>query len=224
MSTRPPGTGRTTEGADSRPEQREHRRRADGERSYRAILQAATRMATERGLDGLSINELAIETGMSKGGLYAHFGSKEALQLATVAEAAQLQATLVREPALQLSDPLAQLYALCDNFLTYVRQAFPGGCFFASTGAEFDTRPGPVRDAVAERHRGWERLLTNTVERATGTGQLDLRGKEPVQLAFEINAFLHLGNDAYVLHQDPQVLERARQGTKWLLRQHVPDA
>lgn len=185
-------------------------------------MEAAAKLATERGLDGLTISELAAETGLTKGGLYAHFGSKEELQLATVEAAAEIWDTRVAGPALARPEPIDRLRALCENFLTYAQHAFPGGCFFAAASSEFDTRPGPVRDRVAEYDTGWMRLLTDVITDARQAGQLDTRGKEPAQLAFELDSFLHLANDSYVLHRDPEQLRHARTAVSWLLEQHTP--
>src|SRR5215217_837118 len=138
------------------------RRRADGERTRHAILQAAAGLATTEGLEGLSIGRLAEHLGMSKSGLYAHFGSKEELQLATVETARAMFTNEVVEPA--EGDPTARgrIDALCERFLSHVeRRVFPGGCFFASAAAELDTQPGPVRERIVEFQCSW----TATFER-----------------------------------------------------------
>src|SRR5690606_23488444 len=120
------------------------RRRSDGERTRRTILETASRLATVEGLEGLSLGRLAQETGMSKSGLFAHFGSKEELQLATVDWAEEVFHAEVVDPALARPPGLERLWTLCDRFLRHVEDAvFPGGCFFASAAAELDTRPGP---------------------------------------------------------------------------------
>src|SRR5918996_878479 len=137
-------------------EPRQRRRRADGERSRQAILKGATELATIDGLDGLSIARLADHIGMSKSGLYAHFGSKEELQLATVETAAEIFNADVVAPTETVTSPLARLEALCESFLSHLeRRVFPGGCFFVSAAAEFDTHPGPVKEEVAAFLRGW---------------------------------------------------------------------
>lgn len=199
------------------------KRRSDGERSHRSIMEAATALATVRGLEGLSIGELAAATGMSKGGLYAHFGSKQELQLATIAAATEIVAAQVTRPALRLREPITRLRAVCENFLLYAERTFPGGCFFASVSAEMDTRAGIVRDHIAEQHTEWMNLLTELVDDAREAGELNMREKKPAQLAFEIDAYLHLGNDAYVLHQEPEQLNYARSAICRLLDQHTPD-
>src|SRR5213595_2257018 len=130
------------------------RRRADGERSRRTILDAAAKLATIDGLEGLSIGRLAAHIGMSKSGLYAHFGSKEELQLATIETASEIFSADVVAPAEQAPTPLAKIEALCEQFLFHVeRRVFPGGCFFASAAAEFDTHPGAVKERIADFQR-----------------------------------------------------------------------
>ena len=120
-----------------------------GARTREAILRTAADVASVDGLDGLSIGRLATELAMSKSGLFAHFGSKEELQLATIEEARQRYAREVIEPALAAGPASAALHALCESFLSYVERAvFPGGCFFASAMAEFDSKaPGPSATA-----------------------------------------------------------------------------
>jgi AcrR family transcriptional regulator len=116
--------------------------RADGERTRSAILRTAASLATVDGLEGLSIGHLAAATGMSKSGLYAHFGSKEELQLATVDEAERILTEEVVQPALAARPGLAQLAAACEAFFSYVeRRVFPGGCFFAATALEMGGSP-----------------------------------------------------------------------------------
>src|SRR6476661_7012426 len=124
--------------------------RADGERTREAIVREAVSLATLDGLEGLSIGNLAHALDMSKSGIYAHFGSKEALQLATVDEAERIFRAEVIDPALAAAPGIAQLVAVCDAFFDYlVRRTFPGGCFFAGALLEMGTRPGPVKERVA---------------------------------------------------------------------------
>ena len=110
------------------------RQRSDGARSRETILRTAASLATVDGLDGITIGSLAAHIGMSKSGLYAHFGSKEELQLATVDTAYEIFSSEVIEPTLGIEDPLEQLLALVDSFLDHLeRRVFPGGCFFGTT-------------------------------------------------------------------------------------------
>ncbi|MEV5177528.1 TetR/AcrR family transcriptional regulator [Streptomyces flaveolus] len=185
-------------------------RRSDGERSYQAIVETAARLATTRGLDGLSLSYLAAHVGMSKSGLYAHFRSKEQLQMAAVEAAADLVDRAVLAPARSEADPLARLRTLCERYLFYVQQV-PGGCFFSAAGTEQSTRPGAVRDRVVEHHRAWFETLKGFVEDAQRRGQLS-GTEDPGQLAFEVSGLLRLGNDAYVMFRDPVFIERARTG------------
>jgi AcrR family transcriptional regulator len=185
--------------------------RADGERTRGAILRAAASLATVEGLEGLSIGNLAAATGMSKSGLYAHFGSKEDLQLATVAEAERIFTAEVVQPALAARPGLAQLAAACEAFLGYVeRRVFPGGCFFAATALEMGTRPGPVRDRVAAISSGFTAQLRSFAATAAGQHELPAR-EDPGRLAFELHAILLGADTGFVLHDDPAVLDLARQ-------------
>src|SRR5947209_20114804 len=113
-------------------QRRPRRRRSDGEKSRTAILDEASRLATLEGIDGLSIGRLADAVGMSKSGLFAHFGSKEELQVATVEAASAVFTEQVIEPALAAPTGIERLRQLADNFLRYVEGVYPGGCFFAS--------------------------------------------------------------------------------------------
>jgi len=184
--------------------------REDGLRSRRTILDAAAKLATVEGLEGLSIGRLAEHIGMSKSGLYAHFGSKEELQLATVETAAEIFERQVVDPTESIEPPLARLEALCESFVDHLeRRVFPGGCFFASAAAEFDTHPGPVKERVAAYGAGWLDTLGDLVAEAQRAGELD-GGEDPAQLAFELDAFLLMGNTAFLLHNDPATLDQAR--------------
>lgn len=186
------------------------RRRSDGERSRRAILDVAMRLATVEGLDGLTIGRLASRTGMSKSGLFAHFGSKEGLQLATVEAAEEVFRELVVDPALAQPDGLARVRALCERFMGHVEDdVFPGGCFFASAGAELDTRPGPVRDRVAAIHRDWSGLIRAALSAARDAGEI-APDADPDQLAFEIKAMLAEANAVYLLQDEPRAFAMAR--------------
>ena len=190
--------------------QTQRHRRADGERTRSAILRGAASLATIDGLDGLSIGNLATAIGISKSGLYAHFGSKEELQLATVAEAERILAEEVIQPALAARPGLAQLAAACEAFFSYVeRRVFPGGCFFAATSLEMGARPGPVRDRLAAIQSDFTELLRSLA--ATALEQDELRaGEDPDLLAFELHAVLLGADTKFVLNDDPEFLDIAR--------------
>jgi AcrR family transcriptional regulator len=188
----------------------ERKARADGERSRRKILDAAAKLATTQGLDGLSIGGLAEHIGMSKSGLYAHFGSKEELQLATIAAAQQVFDADVVDPALEAGEGLARVEALCERFLSHVeRGVFPGGCFFASVAAELDTRDGPARELIAAVQADWSELIASALREAQSRGELGLEAGVD-QLTFEINAMLSQANTEYLLHGSRTAFEFAR--------------
>ncbi len=189
---------------------RPRRQRSDGERSRQTILRAAANLATTDGLEGISSGNRAAHIGMSKSGLYAHFGSKQELQLATIETAREIFDEEVVKPAQKIADPLERLRALLEGFISHLeRRVFPGGCFFASTTAEFDTRPGPVRDRVAAIQQGWVQLIEGMIREAQTAGSLDA-AENPSQLAFELHAYLLMGNIGFILYGDAVHLERAR--------------
>lgn len=210
------GTGRARgtsgEGAGAR------RRRSDGEHSRAAILEAAARLATVEGIEGLSIGRLADEVGMSKSGLFAHFGSKEELQLATVDAAADVFAARVTAPAAESPTSAERLRRLVDGYLRYLGDdTFPGGCFFASVLAEVDMRPGALRDRLVDFLGGWVAELEAAVRGAQAEGALD-PGEDPEQVVFEIGALLLYANTRYVVSRDAEPIERARRAIERRLR------
>ncbi len=180
-----------------------------GARTRAAILAEAARLATVDGLEGLSIGQLARATGMSKSGLYAHFGSKLDLQLATVESARETFVEEVLIPALSSARGIDRLLAACEAFLSHVeRRVFPGGCFFAAAAVDVGTRPGPVHDAIVAQRIEWLALLERLARESTELGQLDA-GADPAQLAFELQALLVAANTAYILQGDPAAFDRA---------------
>ena len=187
------------------------RTRADGERTRSAILRAAASLATVDGLEGLSIGHLAASIGMSKSGLYAHFGSKQELQLATVEEAGRIFELEVVRPALAAPAGLAQLAALCEAFFDHLRRrTFPGGCFFAGAALEMGTRPGPVKEAIVAFQSGFVALIRGFAATAMAREELPA-DEDPDRLAFELNGIMLATDTNFVLHDDPAVLDLARQ-------------
>jgi AcrR family transcriptional regulator len=181
-----------------------------GQRTRNSILEVAAALATEEGLEPLSIGRLAEATAMSKSGLFAHFGSKEELQLATVDHAAKLFVAEVIDPARSAPKGLARIWALCDHMIGYAeRQVFPGGCFFAATSFEFNNRTGPVRDRIEEMIRSWLSYLEHAVEQAQEAGELDAKVSAR-EIAFQLDAFAQASNAQYQLFRDPQVFDDAR--------------
>jgi AcrR family transcriptional regulator len=198
-------------GAMDQPNRTQRQPRADGQRTRAAILRTAASLATVDGLEGLSIGNLAAATGISKSGLYAHFGSKQELQLATVEEAERVLAAEVVQPALAASPGLAQLTAVCEAFFSYVeRRVFPGGCFFAATALEMGTRPGPVKERLAAIQSDFTALLRAFAVTALEQHELPAR-EDPDRLAFELHAILLGADTKFVLNDDPAILVLARQ-------------
>ena len=164
-------------------------RRARGDSTRRAILGKAMQVASSEGLEGLSIARLAGELGMSKSGLFAHFGSKEELQLSTVRAARRVFSDEAIVPALETKKGIERLDALMRAWLDYIENdVFPGGCVLMEAAAEFDNRPGPVRDLIAETMSMWMDLLVEQARRAVERGEL-AAGIDPTQLAWELHAF-----------------------------------
>ena len=184
---------------------------ASGAKTRTAILETAADLASVDGLDGLTIGRLATELAMSKSGLFAHFGSKEELQLATIEEARHRYAREVIEPACAAGTGITRLHALCEAFLSYLERAvFPGGCFFASAMAEFDSKqPGPVRDRIAQCQNQWMATLEHAAAEAQQHGEL-AAATDPRQLAFELEAALLSANWYYHLFNDATYFDRAR--------------
>jgi AcrR family transcriptional regulator len=184
--------------------------RPKGQRTRAAILDEAARLATVIGLEGLTIGRLAAAIGMSKSGLYAHFGAKRELQLATIQSARETFIAEVLRPALAEPKGIARLVGACEAFLSHIeRRVFPGGCFFAAAAAEFGTQPGPVRDAVAAQQRDWLALLERLAREAQELGELE-PGADPAQRAFELNALLVAANSSFILQGNAAVFGRAR--------------
>lgn len=180
-----------------------------GERTRHSILERAVDLASLEGLEGLTIGRLADELGMSKSGLFAHFGSKEELQLAAIKAAGERFVNEVLRPALKTERGYPRLMAICHGWLSYVKRGvFPGGCFFAAASFEFDGRPGIVRDAVARAMHDWIGAIEKAVVLAQAEGHLDST-VEAKQLAFELNALFFGANFAYQLLGDKLAIERA---------------
>jgi AcrR family transcriptional regulator len=188
--------------------------RSDGERSRQAILREAAQLATVEGIAGLSISRLATAVGMSKSGLFAHFGSKEELQLATIETASAIYEEQVIRPAAGAPTGIERLRRLAEGFLVHVEnRVFPGGCFFASVAAELDTHPGPVRDRALQLSEEWVRQLETAIRDAQAEGAID-PAENPEQLAFELDGYLLLANAQFVVTQDSMPIDRARRAVE----------
>jgi AcrR family transcriptional regulator len=188
-------------------------RRRRGMRTRESILQAAADLASVEGLEGLTIGRLATELGMSKSGLFAHFGSKEELQLATIDAARRRFVDYVVKPSRHLPRGRERVEALMRDWLRYYRNdVFAGGCFFYTVKAEFDSRPNsPVRKVVTEDAREFLAFLTREVRKAQDAGDLD-PSVEAEQIAFELEALGAAAQQQYQLMHDPAVFDRAERG------------
>jgi|GEM_PF-384783 len=193
-------------------------RRVRGDASRRQVLAAAVDLASVEGLDQLSIARIADAASVSKSGVATLFGSKERLQLATV-EAARLRfVETVVTPARELPRGLGRVVALVDRWIAYSRdRVFPGGCFFAEAAADFDAKPGPVRDAIDRALADWSGYLGASLGHARSLGELPALD-DPDQLAFEFTALLDLANRDSVMRGTNASYVRARAGIAARLR------
>ena len=184
------------------------------ERTRQAILDTAAALASEHGLESLSIGGLATKSGLSKSGLFAHFGSREELQLATVDHAAGIFVREVIEPGRSAPRGVSRIWALLDAYLVYIeRGVFAGGCFFAKTSIEFKDRPGPVRDRIGEQVAQWRSYIVHAVEQAQELGELD-PAADPRRIAFELNAFVQSAKSQHVFFGDARALAHAREAVR----------
>jgi AcrR family transcriptional regulator len=211
------GNGRKGE---KKQDGRQHR--ADGERSRQAILKAAAELATTEGLDGLSIGRLAEHVGMSKSGLFAHFKSKEELQIAAIDAANEIFHREVWGPGMNSKPGVARIVAQCESFFSHLeRKVFPGGCFFVSAIAELDGKEGRIRDHVLALYSRILASLTEIVREAQELGEI--RPDENVtQLVFELDSVLLGVNYGYVFFRDPGALDRGRTAIRNRLERAAP--
>ncbi|PXX61627.1 TetR family transcriptional regulator [Nocardia tenerifensis] len=202
MTNRPPADGR----------------RARGDRSRTAVLDAVVSMASIAGLGALSMGQVAAEAGVSKSGLFSLWRDKQELQLAAIERAGAQWAELVVAPALEAPPGVRRLWALHESRLAFYQQlVLPGGCFFVAVQHEFDDQPGPVRDRLVAFAREWDAFVRSLVHTALDTGQLR-PDTDPGVLAFELDALGYaavtrarlLDRDAAFAHARAAVLGRLR--------------
>ena len=191
------------------------RRRLKGMRTRQSILAHAARVGSAEGLEAVSLQRLASDLGISKSGLFAHFGSKEELHMATVDAAAQIFTDEVIRPALQTQRGIGRVWALCNSWLSYVeRGVFSGGCFFWAVAEEFDSRkPGPVRDSVLAKKDYWSYSLQRAVHEAQAAGEID-PAVDAEQLAWELDSLLGGANSGFKGGDGVRALERARRAIR----------
>lgn len=175
-----------------------------GARSRAAIARRAADVASVEGLAGVSLGRLAADLGISKSGIATLFKTKEALQLAAIRAGRDVFVEQIITPALRVPRGLPRVRMLVERWLGYITDpVFPGGCFRAAVLAEFDSRPGPVRDAVAADHEDWMTFLTEEIRKAQEMGELT--GRKAAALAFEIDAIVGAANVARQLGDDERV-------------------
>ena len=185
-------------------------RRARGERSRATVLERSVQLASQYGLDGLTIGELAADLGVPKSSVHALFGSKEQLQLATVATARRMFIDVVIAPLLSTEEGLARLVAIGETWFDYLAgDTFAGGCFMCAASAEMDGRPGPVRDAIQAAMREWLELLQSNIDTAKHA-RVFASGVDSCAVAFRLNALGMAANWQRQLLGDLSGIEHAR--------------
>ena len=193
-----------------------------GEHTRAAILDAGLKIASRLGLEGLTIGSLAEETALSKSGLFAHFGSREELQIAVLEHGARHFAQQAVEPALKARRGLPRLRALFSNWIDWtIASGLPGGCILISAAYEYDDRPGPIRDAVVRQQRTGVGLLEKAVALAVEVGDL-APGTDPAQFAYEMFGLVMVNHHHRRLFGDREAHRRSLQGFEALVERHLP--
>jgi AcrR family transcriptional regulator len=194
-----------------------------GEQTRAAILDAALRIASKLGLEGLTIGTLADDTGMSKSGLFAHFGSREDLQLAVLEHAAQRYGELVFTPVLKIDRGLPRLRGLFERWLDWTQSSgLPGGCIMISAANEYDDRPGPIRDAVIANQRRGNAICEKAVRLAIEEGHLRA-DTDPEQIAFEMLGIVLASHNHRRLLGDGEARKRSLRAFEELIGRHAAD-
>ena len=192
-----------------------------GEQTRAAILDTALAVASKLGLEGLTIGSLADATGMSKSGLFAHFGSREDLQLAVLEHAAQRYGETVLKPVLKIERGLPRLRALFERWLDWtVASGLPGGCIMIAAAAEYDDRPGPIRDAVIANQGRGNAVCERAVRLAVEEGHL-CPETDPEQIAFEMLGIVLAHHNHRRLLGDKEARKRALVAFDQLVARHA---
>ena len=186
-------------------------RRTRGERTRRSVATNAAALASVDGLSGVTLSKVAGALGVAKSSIQAAYPTKEQLQLAAVEAATETFVAEVVTPAMAEPEGAARLRALAESWLAYVEhRVFPGGCFMVATLSEFDSRPGPVRDALRQARRSWLRLLERNARLAQEAGEIPADAR-PALVAFEVDALLSMANVQRNITDDVSALDDARQ-------------
>ncbi|MBW5250593.1 TetR/AcrR family transcriptional regulator [Streptomyces sp. P01-B04] len=197
---------------------------ARGNQTRQLVLKRAVEIASVEGLEGLSLGRLSTELKLSKSGVFALFGSKEDLQLATVRAAIKVYLEHVVQPARDLPPGLDRLWQVCTGWLDYSRRrVFPGGCFFYSVTAEYDAREGKVHDTLASARANWFTFVEQTVGEAQQSGEVE-KEADAAQLTFELVALMEMANAESVLHNEFTCYDKASKGILNRLRAVATDA
>jgi AcrR family transcriptional regulator len=194
-----------------------------GEDTRRAILERAAGLASQVGLCGLTIGRLADELELSKSGLFAHFRSKESLQVETLRYAAELFVDRVVRPALKAPRGEPRVRALYDLWTKWARaNPLPGGCLFVAAATEMDDREGPARDELVRQQRDWHELIANVARTAIREGHFRADA-DPDQFAYELYGIMLASHHAARLMRDPAAARRAERAFEGLIRRFRSD-
>ena len=181
-----------------------------GKKKHDAILKTAMQIASQEGLDALTIGRLANMLDMSKSGLFGHFGSKENLQLETIEAARNIFIAQVVTPAIEESSGIEMISKLCDLWFSYVeRCVFSGGCFFLTATHEYKNKPGAIRDALSQNMQDWLDMIARMVLKGQREESLQ-SNVDPEQIAFELNAIAMASNWQHQLFDRPEAFEQGR--------------
>ena len=195
-----------------------------GENTRQEILRTSVDIASAEGLNGLTIGRLASELKMSKSGLFAHFGSKEDLQLATLETASRVFVSEVVRPAEKFGHGLPRLIALVEAWIKSVDNTCNrGGCFFYAVSAEMDDRPGRVRDLISKLTRDWIETLTKEMKLAIRLGELE-KSCDTELVILQIHGFVQEGNWFRRLHKNSRAFHMTRESVFRTLEQHATTA
>jgi AcrR family transcriptional regulator len=187
-----------------------------GQQTRTAILDEAVGLASRVGFNALTIGQLAESTGMSKSGLFAHFRSKETLQLETLERGRERFTDVVIRPTLAAPRGIGRVRALVDNRLVWETEALQGGCIFVTGSIEYDDQPGPMRDALVRNQRDWAEFIATVAGTAVSEG--DFRADlDTEQFAFTLQGLMYAYHHTARLLKDPKSLGHTRAVLEQLL-------